>query len=170
MQVLKEANVTSPSEMKDYQVTTADTKKMKHMELCLKETLRLYPVLPISPRSTTREVKLPDGRIIPEGVDVYILLHFIHRDPKMFPDPDKFLPERHLVPQVAQIPFSLGPRGCIGQVYGMTEMKVILCYLLMTYKWETTEGETLNIVFQTLQVPENGMHFKISKRNIDLEA
>lgn len=158
---------TATSMSKDqYQIMPIDTKKMKHMELCIKETLRLYPVLPISPRKSSKDIHLTDGRVIPSGVDVFVLLDLIHRSPKYFPEPDKFIPERHMQPNPAFMPFTLGKRNCIGQVYAMYEMKVILAYLLMNYKWETTEKDGFKPIYQTLLVPETGMHFKITKREV----
>ena len=150
--------------MKDYVVTYADSKNMKYLELCIKEALRLYPILPISPRGTTKDVTLPDGRIIPEGVDVYVLLHEIHRDPEYFPEPEKYKPERHTEHNRAFMPFTIGSRNCIGQAYAMNTMKVVLSFLLLTYKWETMEEPNIKCLCQTLQVPENGIRFKITKR------
>ncbi len=149
-----------------YQIKPIDTKQMKYMELCIKETLRLYPVLPISPRQSTKDVHLSDGRVIPGGVDVFVFIGLIHRNPKYFPEPDTFIPERHTQPNPAFMPFALGKRNCIGQVYAMYEMKVILAYLLMNYKWETTEEENFKPIYQGLLVPESGMHFKITKREV----
>lgn len=149
-----------------YQIMPVDTKQMKYMELCIKETLRLYPVLPLSPRKASKDVHLPDGRVIPRGVDVFVFIDQIHRSPKYFPEPDKFKPERHIQSNPAFMPFTLGKRNCIGQVYAMYEMKVILAYLLMNYKWETTEKEGFKPIYQCLLVPEKGLHFKITKREV----
>lgn len=107
---------------------------------------------------------LPDGKIVPFGVDVYFLLRIIHQDPKYFPEPEKFVPERHLKSIPAYIPFGNGSRNCIGQVYAMQEMKVVLAHLLMEYKWETVEKPGMEPLMAPLSYPENGLRFKISKR------
>ncbi|CAL8101252.1 unnamed protein product [Orchesella dallaii] len=140
-------------------------KQFKYLELCIKECLRLFPLVPILPRRSTENIKLEDGRVIPRGVDVFINVDVIHRDPKYFPDPNIFRPERHSEgPIPAFMPFSIGNRNCVGQVYGMVTVKTIVAQLLMAYNWETTQREEdLQILYQTLQVPES-VKCKIRKR------
>ncbi|CAL8125050.1 unnamed protein product [Orchesella dallaii] len=153
------------SSSSEYTLTANDTKEMKYLELCLKESLRLFPPAPIFPRSTVTDMKLDDGRIIPGKVDVLIFANLIHRDPEYFPNPEKFDPERHLEPIPAFMPFSMGVRNCIGQVYGMYQSKVVLAYLIREFVWETTESwESVEIAYQGLLYPKNGLHFKIKRR------
>ncbi len=148
------------------QITAANLKSMRYLELCIKETLRLYPASPIIFRKsdTNKVVEMPDGKKIPPGVDTYISAYHIHQNPKYFPEPEKFLPERHLNSLTAYMPFGLGSRSCIGQVYALQEMKMILAHLLIEYKWETVEKPVMEPCMSPLCYPENGIRFKISKR------
>ena len=66
------------------------------------------------------EVIIKD-KLIPAGTNVIMAPFLLHRDPKIFPDPDHFIPERFLPEHCAKrhpysyLPFSAGPRNCIGQ-------------------------------------------------------
>lgn len=148
------------------QVTSRHLQNMRFMELCIKESLRFYPSLAILFRqsATDKVVVMPDGNVIPSDVDMYIPLRIIHQDPKYFPEPEKFIPERHLVSIPAYMPFGQGSRSCIGQVYAIQQMKMILAYLLMEYKWETPEKPGLEPLMVPMSYPEYGIRFKISRR------
>lgn len=149
------------------QISAVDLQAMRHLELCIKETLRFYPVTNVAARKPhdNQDAVMPDGKIVPPFTDIYIHLRIIHQDPKYFPEPEKFIPERHLKPIPAFIPFGNGSRNCIGQVYAIQEMKMVLANLLMEYKWETVEKPNKEPLLAPLSYPENGLHFKISKRN-----
>ncbi|CAL8118719.1 unnamed protein product [Orchesella dallaii] len=147
-------------------ITANDTKNLKYLELCVKETLRLYPTAPVFPRSAPVDVQLDDGRIIPGGTDVMIMVNMINREEEYFPQPNEFKPERHFK-QIRQfMPFSAGNRNCIGQIHAMYMVKVITAYLLKEFRWESTEKpENIKCRFQALLFPENGITYKIFRRN-----
>ena len=81
---------------------------------------RLYPSIPVMSRTTTEEVEI-DGYSIPPHTNIIMLNYLIHRDKDNFVDPDTFNPERfhqhnlHTRHSYAYVPFSAGPRNCIGQ-------------------------------------------------------
>jgi cytochrome P450 family 6 len=90
------------------------------------EILRKYPVLPFLDRNCVRDYELPDptGKrtmILPAGVGVYIPVMAIQNDPKYYPEPEKFDPERFSEeqkqsrPNYTYFPFGEGPRVCIGK-------------------------------------------------------
>ncbi|ODN03078.1 Cytochrome P450 4V2 [Orchesella cincta] len=144
----------------NYPLTWDIIKNFKHLDL-------LYPLVPVLPRRSTQDIKLEDGKMIPKGVDVFILTDIIHRDPKYFEEPNAFKPERHSgTPIPSFMPFSLGNRTCVGQTMGMVTVKIIVAHLLMRYVWETTETkEGFKTLFQTLQVPVS-VNCKIRKRTM----
>jgi len=118
------------------EVTFSQLAELKYLEMCIKETLRLYPPAPIIMRNMTEDVPLDGDQVIPKGIDVAIIIRELHRDPKHFPVPEKFDPERFL-PEVcatrhyhSYIPFSAGPRNCIGMKYAMVQMKCCLAHIL----------------------------------------
>jgi cytochrome P450 len=92
------------------------------------ETLRLRPVIVLVARRLTEPVELC-GYELPAGVTVTPSIHLIHRDPSIYPEPDRFLPERFLAEPPGTytwIPFGGGVRRCIGAAFAQFEMQVVL--------------------------------------------
>lgn len=103
----------------DRPATIKDLSEMKYLERVLKETMRIYPPVPIIGRISSEDVEV-GGYLIPKNTFISIVIIMVMRDPAHFPNPAKFDPDRFL-PEVANkrhpyayIPFSAGPRNCIG--------------------------------------------------------
>ncbi|CAO1377861.1 unnamed protein product [Diamesa serratosioi] len=124
----------------DRDPTFADTIDMKYLERVILETLRLYPPVPIIARKVYEDVKLnTKDYIIPAGATVVIGTFKIHRDPKLYPNPLNFNPDNFL-PENTQnrhyygfIPFSAGPRSCVGRKYAILKLKVLLSTILRSF-------------------------------------
>ncbi|XP_026675536.1 cytochrome P450 4C1-like isoform X1 [Ceratina calcarata] len=122
----------------------SDLQKLPYLEMCIKESLRLYPVAPFLSRSLEEAVTL-SNYLIPAHTIVNVHLYDTHRDPKFWPNPDVFDPERftpensHGRHPYSYIPFSAGPRNCIGQKFAMLELKATLAYLLFNFAFEPVD-------------------------------
>jgi cytochrome P450 len=108
--------------------TYADLPSLPNTTMVVKESLRLYPpTWALIPREALEDVPLGDF-VIPKGGWVYIYPWVLHRDPRFFPDPERFDPERFApgriesIPQHAYIPFGAGPHVCIGNTFATMEM------------------------------------------------
>ncbi|KAI5708388.1 hypothetical protein M8J77_021791 [Diaphorina citri] len=105
----------------------------------IKETLRLYPAAPFIGRHITSEIQA-DKYAIPNGAMVTAFIYQIHRDPRHWSNPHCFDPDRFLPSEIsrrnpnAYLPFSSGPRNCVGSKYGMLQMKTTLSTLLRRYR------------------------------------
>ncbi|VIO98703.1 Uncharacterized protein BM_BM8635 [Brugia malayi] len=118
-------------------VTYEDLGQLRFLEACIKETLRLFPSVPMQARQLTKATKI-GNKILPRGTSVMIIASMIHRDPRYWPDPEAFKPERFIDNQprhpFSYIPFSAGPRNCIGQRFALMEEKCILALLMRNLK------------------------------------
>ncbi|XP_067119436.1 cytochrome P450 4c3-like [Centruroides vittatus] len=123
----------------DRKITTDDLKKMKYLECVIKEALRIYPPVPFIFRRNPSSLEV-DGYNLPPNSSYVICIHAIHHNPTVFENPEVFDPDRFLPENcekrnpIAFLPFSAGPRNCIGQKYAMFEMKTILANVLRKFK------------------------------------
>ncbi|XP_043481269.1 cytochrome P450 4C1-like [Leptopilina heterotoma] len=115
-----------------------DLQHFMYLERVIKETMRLFSIAPFLARMITEDLEL-DGKKVPKGCTAIVAVVPIHRDEKIWPDPLKFDPDRFLPEEVSKrhpcafIPFSFGPRDCIGRAYAMLSMKVIMVTFLRKY-------------------------------------
>ncbi|CAI6360436.1 unnamed protein product [Macrosiphum euphorbiae] len=125
-------------------VTIEDTTKLVYLEQVLKETLRLYPVGPVLLREVQDDLKIfSSDYVLPKGTTCVISPITTHHSPVLYPDPWSFNPENFTPENVAKrhkysfIPFSGGPRGCIGSKYAMLSMKVTVSTFLRHFSVHT---------------------------------
>ena len=100
----------------------------EYLTATIQEILRLRPVISIVVRRLTAPVEI-GGYELPAGASVTPCIHLIHRDPGIYPDPDRFLPERFLdnpPGTYTWIPFGGGVRRCLGAAFAQFEMAVVL--------------------------------------------
>ncbi|XP_042784703.1 cytochrome P450 4F3 isoform X6 [Panthera leo] len=117
-----------------------DLAQLPFLTMCIKESLRVHPPVAVVSRCCTQDVVLPDGRVIPKGVICLVSIFGTHHNPSVWPDPEVYNPFRFDPENIKErsslafIPFSAGPRNCIGQTFALTEIKVVLALTLLRFR------------------------------------
>ncbi|XP_021720165.1 cytochrome P450 71A4-like [Chenopodium quinoa] len=139
---------------KDY-IADEDLEKMKYLKAVIKETLRVYPPIPLLvPRESTQDVKI-DGYDIAARTLVFVNAWAVQRDPATWEEPEEFRPERFLNSSIELkrqdfelIPFGGGRRMCPGMTFALANNEIVLANLVHKFKWALPAGvsaETLDM-------------------------
>jgi cytochrome P450 len=135
--------------------------------------MRLYPPIPSIARLAKEEVTL-GGYAVPKDMIIMISPHVIHRDARWFPEPDEFRPERFTkenekaLPKCAYLPFSTGPRVCIGNSFAMMEATLILATIAQQYRLGLVPGQTVTPYATLTLRPRRDMQMQLEQRPVAL--
>lgn len=126
--------------------TYADLEKLTYTRMILQEVMRLYPPAWVLPR-VVAEDDVVGGYRLPAGAPLLLCLLASHRDPRVFPDPDRFDPERFDParrgpprPRYAYYPFGGGARQCIGMHLSLAEATLIAALVAQRYRLRRVPG------------------------------
>jgi cytochrome P450 len=132
-----------------------------------KESMRILPPVPYTIRSATAPVEM-GGYQVPKGSRV-ICSHFLtHHLADLYPDPEKFLPDRWLTIDPSQyeyMPFSAGPRACIGAIFAMQAMKISVSMILQRFRLEVIPGAKVERVVRVTMSPRHDIPIKIFEQD-----
>ena len=143
-----------------------DVSKLKFTTMCIKESMRLFPPVPFVHRMLTEELTIGD-HTIPKGVWLVVAIACCHRRPDFWKDPEKYDPYRFEEDMpgghpFAYVPFSGGPRNCIGQKFALNEEVIAISKILKTFELASVPKEIVRIP-QVITKCEGGLHIKLSK-------
>ncbi|XP_068628211.1 cytochrome P450 4d2-like [Battus philenor] len=147
--------------------TNNDLSEMKYLEAVIKESIRVIPTVTKIGRQLKNDLEFKDGRIAPAGSSVILFFEAMSADSKTFPEPEKYKPERFLsnIHQFAFVPFSAGPRNCIGFRYAWVAMKATLSNILRRYEILPGEpGTEPQFKYRIVTESENGIQLRLKKR------
>lgn len=119
--------------------TLADLPQLRYTEWIVLETMRLYPPVWAIPRTVAEPCEI-GGYLVKPGQSVVACPWVVHRDPRWYPDPEAFMPERwdnnfaKQLPSLAYFPFGGGPRICIGKAFAMMEATLVLATIASKYR------------------------------------
>lgn len=126
------------SELDGRAATSADLPRLPYLKMVVQEAMRLYPPVWGIARRSNEEAEF-GGYRVPAGSYISISMYALQRHPEYWPDPDRFDPERFDPKRNEQrhsycyIPFSAGPRACIGAGMAMLEIQLVLAQLLQRF-------------------------------------
>ncbi|XP_056443645.1 cytochrome P450 4F3 [Gadus chalcogrammus] len=154
----------------------ADLSSMPFTTMCIKESLRLHsPVLAVT-RQYTRDVDLPGNRTVPKDTICLVSIYGTHHNPAVWSDPNEFNPLRFDPANTRErssnafIPFSSGPRNCIGQRFAMAELQVVVALTLLRFRLSlgsnpdtagTSTGQGIRRLPQLVLRAEGGMWLRL---------
>ncbi|XP_076168954.1 cytochrome P450 4C1 [Ptiloglossa arizonensis] len=168
IQARARAEVKAVMEENNGKVTMSSLQNMQYLERCIKESLRLYPSVPFISRCPEMNMRLSNFNV-PSQTTVHVHIIDVHRDPKYWPDPEVYNPDRFLPENIkgrhpySYIPFSAGPRNCIGQRFAMMELKTTLAFLLNSFYFESVDRlKDLSIDADLVIRPTNSLRIKFT--------
>ncbi|XP_053665507.1 cytochrome P450 4g15 [Anopheles marshallii] len=156
----------------DRPATFQDTLEMKYLERCLMETLRMYPPVPIIARSLKQDLKLASSDlVVPAGATITVATFKLHRLESIYPNPDVFDPDNFLPEKQANrhyyafVPFSAGPRSCVGRKYAMLKLKIILSTILRNFRVHSDlKEEDFKLQADIILKREEGFQIRLEPR------
>lgn len=150
-------------------VTWENLSQFDILTQCIKEGMRIHPPVPIVSRQSTKEVTI-EGVTFPPDTTFSVNIYGLHHNPTVWKDhmtydPSRFSKDRDSVlDSYAFIPFSAGPRNCIGQNFAMNEEKTVIARILERYTLELDRNHTAEEQTSLVMRAQNGIHCIASRR------
>jgi cytochrome P450 len=142
--------------------TLEDVPRLPYTEMVVAEAMRLYPPAWAMGRRATQDVEIGPYRL-PAGCFLFFSQYIVHRDPKYFPEPLLFRPERFTAeakaqrPKFAYFPFGGGGRQCIGESFAWMEAVLVLATLAQRWRLRIADGQTIALQPKITLRPKYGI-------------
>ncbi|CAJ1086973.1 cytochrome P450 4F3 [Xyrichtys novacula] len=117
-----------------------DLSNLPFTTMCIRESLRLHSPVQAVTRKYTQDMMLPEDCIVPKGAICLVSIYGTHHNPAVWTNPHEFDPFRFDPTNTekrashAFIPFSSGPRNCIGQKFALAELRVVIALTLLRFR------------------------------------
>ena len=147
----------------------SDLPNLVYTERVIRETLRLYPPAWRVFRMTQAPLQVGEY-LLPPGANIVLAQWVTQRDPRWFPNPDAFDPDRWVddggkkAPRFAYFPFGGGPRVCIGAGFAMMEATLLLAAIAQQYSLRLIPGERVEPLASITLRPKNGVRVVLEQR------
>lgn len=178
-QRLYEEILSFAAEFSDKPITYETLQSMKYLDMVICESLRRWPIGGAQDRYVNRPYELTnrDGSKVQLNVGdgIWVPIHGFQLDPKYFPEPERFDPERFSdankdkIESGTYLPFGAGPRNCVGSRFALMEMKALFVYLLMEFSLHQCEKTMDPIVIKpgasVIMEPRDGFWLELRCRN-----
>ncbi|KAM0949494.1 putative carotene epsilon-hydroxylase [Dioscorea sansibarensis] len=150
-----------------------DVKELKYLTRCIYESMRLYPHPPVLIRRAQTADVLPGNYKVNAGQDIMISVYNIHHSPQVWDRAEEFVPERFdlegPIPNETNtdfrfIPFSGGPRKCVGDQFAMLEAIVALAIFLQHMNFDLVSDQKIGMTTGATIHTTNGLYMTLSKK------
>ncbi|XP_014834655.1 PREDICTED: cytochrome P450 3A30-like, partial [Poecilia mexicana] len=146
--------------------------EMDYLDSVINESLRLFPIAPRLERVAKASVEI-NGLVIPKDMVVLVPTWPLHRDPEIWPEPEKFKPERFSkknkedIDPYTYMPFGVGPRNCIGMRFALVVMKLAVVEILQRYSFSVCKETEIpfEMDVQGLLAPKRPIQLKLIPRS-----
>lgn len=150
-------------------VTFEHLADMPYGEMVVKEALRIYPPAAAFVRTPQQDIEV-DGHLFRKGSAVVCAAYAMHHLEHLFPQPERFWPERFGPDQpqphrYAYIPFGAGSRSCMGNMFAMMEAHVILATMAQQVELDLTEGQTVERDSLFTMQPKEPLWVRVKQRS-----
>jgi cytochrome P450 len=149
--------------------SASDIGQLTYTNNVVREAMRLYPPAYVLTRRVAEPVKI-GGYVLPAESNVVISPWVTHRDPRFFPSPEAFEPERwsaekeQTTAKFAYFPFGGGPRVCIGNAFALMEAAVLLAAVAQRFQICLVPGSTVEPLAGITLRPKNGVNVRLRRR------
>ena len=149
--------------------TAQDLSKLTYTRMVIDEVLRFYPPGWLIARRSIGADEI-GGYAIPENSEIFISAYLVHRHPSFWEDPEQFDPERFSPEQTAKrshfayLPFSAGPRICIGNNFALLAIQLVLAMTIQTYRLHLISERPVQIQPQILLQPHTNILMTLQRR------
>lgn len=149
----------------------------RYLDCVVKEGLRMHPPVPLFARDLEEDVVV-NGNLIPKGTTLGVAIAVLHYNPAYWDEPFTFNPDRFKSEKFinrhpySYVPFSAGPRNCIGQRFAILEEKIMLYHVLLNFDLNSVQSvEEVRVCYEIIQKSENGLLVELKRRKlgVDLE-
>lgn len=150
--------------------TYEDIPRLEYTAMVLSESMRLYPPAWAMGREVLEDVSIGPYRLR-KGTTVLFSQYIVHRNPRWFPDPERFCPERFTQeakagrPRFAYFPFGGGGRQCIGESFAWMEAILALATIARRWRVEPVAGQKIELQPKITLRPKNGIRVRVLPRN-----
>ena len=147
--------------------------KLAYTSCILSESMRLYPPAWAIARLAVEDHEL-GGYAVPKGTGIAAVQWIVHRDPRWYENPDRFIPERwengevlRKNPRFAYFPFSYGPRQCIGNTFALMEANLVLATIAQRFRFRLVPGHAVVPLASITLRPRHGLQVVAEERVVN---
>lgn len=136
-------------------ISYEEIRDLKYLDMVVSEALRKWPPAAVTDRVCTKDLEYTDEDLelhFKIGDNLWIPIYAFHRDPRYFPEPERFYPERFsednretMAHADAYMPFGLGPRSCIANRFALMEVKTLIYFVVLNFELVATQKTNLPV-------------------------